>query len=302
MRGTNEIMLIAYSRAILIPAVNIPYLPVMEPVVAAIKDLNSFGLIAVARPEWMKFGAKSIEAIRGEFENFISEPFVRLHLDHVPVIDEDHLPVEFESIIESAIELGYQSVMVDGSRLSLNENIAATSKIVKMAHQAGIPVEAELGSVMGHEAGPLPPYDELFNSGKGFTSPDEAKRFVQETNVDWLSVAFGSIHGAISNTERDRKKIAARLNIDHLKMISGKVKIPLVLHGGSGIPVGYIKSAVNEGITKINIGTEVRQKYEGALKTTGSEEKAQQKVYDTVKSLLQQFGLENTRDIVNPNR
>ena len=300
MRGTKEIMLAAYRESILIPAINIPYLPVMEPVVAALKDLNTFGLIAVARPEWMKFGAKSIEAIREEFEKFATESCVRLHLDHVPVIDEDHLPVEFESIIEKAIELGYQSVMVDGSRLTLDENIAATRKIVEMAHKASIPVEAELGSVLGHEAGPLPPYDELFNSGKGFTDPDEAERFVHETKVDWLSIAFGSIHGAISESERDRKKVAARLNIEHLKIISDRVKIPLVLHGGSGIQVECIKSAVKKGIAKINIGTEVRQQYEAGLKSTGSEEGAQQKVYDTVTSLVHQFGVENSRDKVNP--
>ena len=82
-----------------------------------------------------------------------------------------------------------------------------------MAHKSGIPVEAELGAVMGHESGPLPPYEELFASGKGFTSPEEAKRFVMETETDWLSVAIGNIHGAISAATRAEKKIEARLAI-----------------------------------------------------------------------------------------
>ena len=67
-----------------------------------------------------------------------------------------------------------------------------------MAHAADVPVEAELGAVLGHEAGPLPPYEELFASGLGFTDPAEAKRFVEETGCDWLSVAIGNIHGAIA--------------------------------------------------------------------------------------------------------
>ena len=75
--------------------------------------------------------------------------------------------------------------------LQLDENIAATARVAKMAHEAGIPVEGELGAVLGHEAGPLPPYEELFASGRGFTDPQQAERFVKESKVDWLSVAFG---------------------------------------------------------------------------------------------------------------
>ncbi len=82
--------------------------------------------------------------------------------------------------------------MIDSSRLSLVENIAATQKIVTMAHKKNVPVEAELGAVMGHEDGPMPSYEELFTSGLGFTDPDEAKRFVDETDVDWLSSALAA--------------------------------------------------------------------------------------------------------------
>ena len=87
--------------------------------------------------------------------------------------------------------------------------------------------EAELGAVMGHEAGPMPPYEELFASGKGFTDVDEARRFVQESGCDWLSVAIGNIHGAISGAAKDAKKVTARLNNDHLRAISaaGAVQI-----------------------------------------------------------------------------
>jgi len=132
---------------------------------------------------------------------------MRLHLDHVPVIDEDNLDVDYTEIINRALSAGYQSVMVDASRLNLKDNIKATAKVVKLAHAYNVPVEAELGAVLGHEAGPLPPYEELFSSGKGFTSVEEAQKMVKETQVDWLSVSIGNIHGAISQASRNEKKL-----------------------------------------------------------------------------------------------
>jgi fructose/tagatose bisphosphate aldolase len=149
-----------------------------------------------------------------------------------------------------------------------------------MAHRAGIPIEAELGAVMGHESGPLPPYEELFASGKGFTSPDEAKQFVDETGADWLSVAVGNIHGAISAATRVQKKVEARLNIDHLDKISKAVSIPLVLHGGTGIRKEDILKSIKHGIAKINIATAIRQPYEALYEE--SIPRAQQAVFKTV--------------------
>ena len=81
----------------------------------------------------------------------------------------------------------------------------------------------------------MPSYEELYASGKGFTDVDEARRFVQETGCDWLSVAIGNIHGAISGALKDQKKVEARLNLDRLNQLSQVTGIPLVLHGGSGI-------------------------------------------------------------------
>ena len=152
----------------------------------------------VARLEWEKFASGSPEAVAEEFRRHQDPEHVRLHLDHVPVIDEDQRAVDYLPILRRAIAAGYQSVMVDGSRLSLEENIRATRAVAELAHAAGIPCEAELGAVLGHEAGPLPPYEELFASGRGFTDPEEAARFVRESGCDWLSVAIGNIHGAIS--------------------------------------------------------------------------------------------------------
>lgn len=282
--GTDIILNKARERGIVIPGFNIPYLPMMEPVMRALQDTETFGLIMVARLEWIKFKSGSMKSIRNEYEILKNRRFTRLHLDHVPVIDEDNLHTNFESIIAEAIDLGYDSVMIDGSRLSFLDNIEKTRRIVLLAHNAGIPVEAELGAVMGHESGPLPPYDEIFASGKGFTSPEEAKRFIEETQADWLSVAIGNIHGAISAATRTEKKIEARLSIPQLKLINESVNIPLVLHGGTGIAKEYLMQSFKQGITKINIATAIRQPYEKLMGQSVRE--AQEAVYSEMLEII----------------
>jgi len=289
----------ASKAGLALPAFNIPYLPMLEPVVRAVVDQNSFALIETARLEWFKFEAGGPEAVAREFFRWENPQHVRLHLDHVPVIDEDGQRIDYLATIQKAIDLGYHSVMVDGSRLPLNENIAVTRQVAALAHQAGIPCEAELGAVLGHEAGPLPPYDELFTSGKGFTKVDEAHRFVTETGCDWLSVAIGNIHGAISEGFKDQKKIAARLNLEHLESLFQATGVPLVLHGGSGIPRDYVLAAFKKGIVKINIGTEIRQTYESNLKATGKVSPAQAAVYERTSWLIDDyFGLKNIQPIL----
>ena len=282
--GTDTILKEAWKKGIVIPGFNIPYLPMMEPVIRALHDTGTFGLIMVARLEWIKFKSGSMKSIRDEYEKLKDLSFTRLHLDHIPVIDEDNLLTDFENIISEAIELGYDSVMIDGSRLSLKENIEKTLRIVEIAHKSGIPVEAELGAVMGHESGPLPPYEELFATGNGFTSPEEARRFVRETQTDWLSVAIGNIHGAISAATRTEKKIEARLAIPHLKKINQAINIPLVLHGGTGIGKEYLMQSFKEGIAKINIATAIRQPYEKLMNS--SVKAAQEAVYNEMLDII----------------
>ena len=288
----------AKAAGIAIPLFNVPYLPMVKPVIRAVVDQDVFALIGVARLEWIKFESRSPEAVRDEFQRWAQPDFVRLHLDHIPVIDQDGERVDYLPIIRHAIRLGYQSVMIDGSRLELEENIEATRNVVEMAHDAGVPCEAELGAVMGHEENP-PPYEELYSSGKGFTDVTEVERFVRETGCDWLSVAIGSIHGAVSEALKDKKKVAARLNLDHLKKLAQVTGIPLVLHGGSGVQKAYLRKAIKLGIAKVNIGTEIRQAYEAALGETGSVPAAQDAVYARTSFLLQDyFGLSRSRSLV----
>lgn len=299
MQSTADVINNAHKAGVAIPAFNVPYLPMVKPVIHAVVDQDSCALIAVARLEWIKFESQSPAAVLEEFMKWNEPDYVRLHLDHVPVIDEDNLQVDYLSIIREAIELGYQSVMVDGSRLDLGGNIEATRQVTEMAHKAGIPCEAELGAVLGHESGPLPPYEELFESGRGFTDVEEAERFVQETSCDWLSVAIGNIHGAVSGVLKDKKKVEARLNLDHLEKLHQATGIPLVLHGGSGVRQEFLLAAIKKGITKVNIGTEIRQAYESALNESGSVATAQDAVYERTCWLIRDyFGLAGVRELV----
>jgi ketose-bisphosphate aldolase len=287
----RDIMQLSWENDTVIPGFNIPYLPMMEPVVKALRDTETFGLIMVARLEWVKFKSGSIREIYNEYKILEDLNYTRLHLDHVPVIDEDNLQVDFVKDISEAIELGYNSVMIDGSRLSLTENIAKTKQIVNLAHGSNVSVEAELGAILGHEKRPLPPYEELFTSAKGFTSPDEARQFVDETQVDWLSVAIGSIHGAISEARKEKKQ-KARLSIPHLDLINKAIKIPLVLHGGTGIRKEYLMESFKNGISKINIATAIRQPYEKMIDK--SVKAAQEAVYEEMMDIINQLEIAGT--------
>lgn len=274
----------AWELGLAIPSFNIPHLPMMAPIIQALRDTGTMGQVSVARVEWKRFTCGSLRAVFEEYQGLQDPRFVRLHLDHIPVIDEEDVRVDFLPFFAEALCLGYDSVMVDGSRLPLEENIAATRQVVELASATGAAVEGELGAVLGHESGPMPPYEELYATGRGFTDPDEAGRFVQQTGVDWLSVAVGNIHGAVGEATRHQKKVQARLNLEHLAKLRAATGVPLVLHGGSGIHPEYVRAGIVAGIAKINIATNVRQPYEAALAT--SVEAAQQAAYDEVVRLL----------------
>jgi len=286
----EEIMKAANHQHLVVPAFNIPYLPMIEAIIESLKEIECFALIEVARPDINRFEARSFAAIKKEFDRCKDTAVARLHQDHVPVIDEEGKEVDWKLLVTEAVDLGYDSVMIDGSRLPLEDNITITKAVVDIAHPAGVLVEAELGAVMGHESGPMPPYDEIFASGKGFTSPEDAAYMVQKTGIDWLSVAIGNIHGAITGAAKDQKKVQARLNIEHLKKLAEKTGIPLVLHGGSGVRKEYVLQAIQNGITKINVGTEIRQTYEKAYKESGNQVKAaQDALKEKIKEIINQY-------------
>lgn len=131
--NAKDIVSRALANKTIIPAFNIPYLPMVEPVVQAIVDENSLAMVQVARLEWEKFESESPEAVAKEYFKFCKDGYTLLHLDHVPAIDEDNKLVDFLPLLKRALDVGYQSVMVDGSRLSLEENIAVTKQASELA-------------------------------------------------------------------------------------------------------------------------------------------------------------------------
>ncbi len=159
---------------------------------------------------------------------------IALHLDHCRT---------YEECVE-AINAGYSSVMIDGSSLPFEENIALTKKVVDYAHTLGITVEGELGKLVGEEG-------DLIVKGPDAaqTDPMEAKEFVERTGVDCLAISIGTQHGHYT--------AEPKLNIDRLKAIREVVNVPLVLHGGSGTPSDQVQESIKHGIRKINVATDV---------------------------------------------
>ena len=301
MTDSAAIVANAFRQGLVVPAFNIPYLPMVEPVIRAVRDEDAFAFIAVARIEWMKLEAGGPAQVAEEFHKYDDPAHVRLHLDHVPVVDEDDADVEWRAILSDGIAAGYRSLMIDASRLELEDNIAATREAVGMAHEAGLPCEAELGAVLGHEEGPLPPYEQLFESGMGFTDVEQARRFVAETACDWLSVAIGNVHGAVSGAAKDKEKVEARLDLRHLERLRDATRIPLVLHGGSGVKQEAVLAAIELGIAKVNVATEIRKPYEAAMRESDDVAAAQEAVYErTVWVLRDYFGVSGKRSALVP--
>lgn len=165
-----------------------------------------------------------------------SSASIDLHLDHGST---------YESCLK-AIHYGFTSVMIDGSVLPYEENVALTKKVVEAAHAAGVSVEAELGHVGGGE-------ETLADGGTAdedhFTDPDEAARFVEKTNVDALAVSFGTVHGVYRGTPK--------LDLERLTAIRRQIDLPLVMHGGSGLSDEDFRNVIKWGINKINYFTAV---------------------------------------------
>jgi fructose/tagatose bisphosphate aldolase len=264
----------------------------MEGVIRAIVDEDSFALVEVARVEWLTFAIEGPERFMKEYRKYADPRHVRSHLDHVPAIDEEGHKVEYRPIVERAVAEGFDSVMIDGSALPLEQNIAVTREIVTLAHAASLPCEAELGAILRFGVGEVPPYEQLFASRQGFTKVEEAVRFSRDTGCDWLSVSIGNIHGAVSAALRDKPKGESRIDLDHLETLSRATGIPLVLHGGSGIRRSDVIASMKKGIAKINVGFEIRKAYEDALTTKGGVAAGVEATYERTRSLLRDhFGI-----------
>jgi fructose-bisphosphate aldolase class II len=158
---------------------------------------------------------------------------IALHLDHGS---------SFE-VAMACIRAGFTSVMFDGSHYPLEENIRITREVVKAAHAMGVSVEGELGTIGGVE-------DDISvdDADAALAKPEEAIRFYEETGVDALAIAVGTAHGMY--------KGEVKIRYDIIEAVASKIPVPIVLHGGSGVPDDMIRKAIQAGVGKINVNTE----------------------------------------------
>jgi len=172
-----------------------------------------------------------VKMVEGLLEDYKITVPVAIHLDHGS---------SFEKCKE-AIDAGFTSVMIDASHHPFEENVATTSQVVEYAHSKGVSVEAELGTVGGQE-------DDVVAEGVIYADPAECKELVERTGIDCLAPALGSVHGPY--------KGEPKLGYKEMEEIGNATGLPLVLHGGTGIPTHDIQKSISLGTAKINVNTE----------------------------------------------
>jgi len=265
MLVTNkEILSTAMVKGYAVGAFNINNLETLLAVVDASAEEKSPLIVAVT-PSAIKYaGLEYLVTIVKTAEESASVPMV-LHLDHGTDVET----------VSKCLDAGFTSVMIDGSHLNFEENISLTKRVVDLAHSRGVSVEAELGRLTGVEESTVEEKEAIL------TDPNAAKEFVERTDVDALAVAIGTSHGAY------KFKAEPKLDFERLKAIRKRIKIPLVLHGASGVPswivekatkygaeLGgakgipdeHIKKAISLGIAKINIDTDLRLAFTATIR------------------------------------
>ncbi len=242
---TKEMLLRAQAGGYAVGAFNIENMEMAQAVVAVAEELRAPVLIQTTSST-CRYGTLALyRGMIGALADAASVP-VALHLDHG---DSYELAV-------AAMEAGYTSVMIDGSHVPFEENVALTKRVVDAAQKFGIPVEAELGKVGGKE-------DDVESDGDTNTDPAEAAEFASRTGVDSLAVAIGTAHGFYRGTPV--------LDKERLSEIRRVVSVPLVLHGASGLSEQDVKDCIARGICKVNIATELRVAFTDGLKAVLAE-------------------------------
>lgn len=234
-----------------------------------VANTHNFAVPAFNISDWAMFkgiaevseekGAPLIVAIHPDEVSHITTDLIpaiaaRAHRSSVPMaIHWDH-GGSYEQVL-TAIQAGFTSVMIDGSMLPFEDNIAISKKVVESAHAVGISVEGELGTI-----GKTDSEAEYGTDAIIYTVPDDAVSFVERTGVDSLAIAIGTYHGLYPAT------LKPELKLDLLEEIKAKIGIPLVLHGGSNNPDDEIARAVKLGINKINISSDIKVAYHAKMR------------------------------------
>ena len=225
-----------------VPHLNINNLEWAKYILEECQELNSPVILGVSEGAAKYMGGYNVVSgmVNGLLKDLNITIPVALHLDHGS---------SFETC-KKAIDAGFSSVMIDGSKLNLEDNIKVTKEVITYAESKNVSVEAEIGCIGGSEDGVS---NEILHA-----KTEDCVKIVNETNLCTLAPALGSVHGIY--------KGEPNLNFERMKEISEKTNLPLVLHGGTGIPDDKIKMAISCGISKINVNTELQLAWHGALK------------------------------------
>ena len=220
----------------------------LKAIIASAQSTKSPVILGTSEGESKFFGLEEAVALRDVLRKKTGMP-IFLNLDHGHSFD----------YLKQAIDAGYDMVHFDGSKLPIDENIKITKEVVKYAKKKGVTVEGEVGRI-GTDSSKI--YSEKFViKEEDLTNPDQAKEYVDKTGVNLLAISIGNFHGI------EISGIDPNLRMDVLKAVKDKVADTfLVLHGGSGTPQDDIKEAINLGIVKININTELRLAFSGNLR------------------------------------
>lgn len=244
---TSEKMLLdAQKRGYAVGAFNCENMEMVKAIIAAAEELRAPVMLQTT-PSTIRYASLDMFAAMVAAEAKRATVPVCLHLDHGS---------SFELAVQ-AINAGYTSVMIDGSKLPFGENIAVSKRVADVAAAVGIPCEAELGKVGGKE-------DDLVADADTNTDPMEAREFVERTGVTSLAVAIGTAHGFYVGTPV--------LDKERLSEIRKVVDIPLVLHGASGLTDQDVRDCVARGICKVNFATELRKAFTDACRKVAEED------------------------------
>ena len=238
LMNMKDLLAVANEHKFAVPAFNISDYSMMNGIFEASEEKQAPVIIAIHPDELKHTGTEIVKAII-EKAHKATVP-VCIHLDHGAI---------FEPVM-LAIQSGFTSVMIDGSSLSFEDNIAVCKKVAEAAHAVNVSVEGELGTIGSTDAQAEAGANTII-----YTDPDAAVKFVEATGVDTLAIAIGTSHGIYP------KGMKPELKLDLLKVIKSKVSIPLVLHGGSNNPDAEIGQSVTLGVNKINISSDIKVAY-----------------------------------------
>lgn len=256
-----------------IGAFNAANLETIKSIVGAALKLKAPVMIEASDGEVNFIGKKQIVALVRSFEEETGVPIL-LNLDHAPTK---------ESVLE-AIEIGFDYVHFDGSKLPYDENVRITKELADVAHTKGILIEGEMDAITGSSVDHTGEQVTGYQDNRLYTNPEKAKTFLAETSIDTFASFVGNAHGLYAG---DKK-----IDIGRLKAVRTMLpNIFLSLHGGSGIPASDIQQAIQHGIVKININSELRVAFRDTLRQviTASEEVAIYKLMPPVIAAVQKI-------------